>query len=118
MGIAKSEEARVGATVEWVEQLSLRNPGPGNRTKEAPLQRLDMRRDARRGQAVLRKRPPNGRESIECRGIEGRAEEARRVLSVADATGREGQVLELGEPARNPRAVPKAWRRMHERAPF
>ena len=77
-----------------------------------------MGRNARGRQAVVRQHPLDRVEAVKRRRIEGRAQEAARVLGIADASRRQAQILELGEPAGDRRPRTEARRRVEEGAAF
>src|SRR4030095_1404511 len=75
-----------------------------------------MRRNPSRRQALLLQHPLHEAEAVKPRGIEGRSEEPRRILGIADASRRQSQVLKLREPSRHGRPLAKTWRGMKEGA--
>ena len=108
----------MGTAVQRVEQLRSAERGAGDRGEQRLLQLFDMRGNARGRQAVFEQHPLDGDEAVQGRGVERRAEEAGRVLGIADASRREAQILELGEPARDRRPRRESRGRVEKGAAF
>src|SRR5205085_11070630 len=92
---SEGEKARMWSAVERVQQLGTPQRVCAGGLEQLPLQLRGMGRYAGCRQAVLGQHAANGGEAVERAGVEGRAEEAARVLGVADASRRERQILEL-----------------------
>src|SRR4051812_41219915 len=103
-GTAERKEARMRLSVERVEKLRAAQRCAADCVNELALQSLDMRRDIRGREPVIREHPAHRSEAIQRRRIEGRAEKTAGVLGVAYAARRERQILEFGEPAGDRRA--------------
>ena len=89
-----------------------------DRIKQLLLAIFDMRRDPRRCETIVGEHSPHGDEAVKRGRIEGRAEEAVRILRVADAARRKAQVLEFGEPAGDAWPRPEICRCVEEGAAF
>ena len=83
---------------------------------QLPLQLGGKPGNPRGRQTIFPQHPLHRVESVKRRRIEGRAHEPARVLRIADAARRQGQILELGEPTGDRRPRTEAGRRVHERA--
>src|SRR6185295_8506800 len=93
------------AAVERIEQFGAGEHSSLEPVKERRLKSGDMRRDSGGRQPAFREHPPHRHEAVERAWIESRAEKAPRILGIADAAGRETQILELGVPAGARRAL-------------
>ena len=108
----------MGSAVERVEQLGRAERGAAMPSSSCACSGGDMGGNRSRGQAVLEQHPLHRGEAVQGRWVEGRAQKARRVFGIADASRRQAQILELGEPAGDRRPRAEAGRRVEERAAF
>src|SRR6185437_14354535 len=117
-GASEGEEAGMRKAVDRIEELGLRDRRARDRGEQLALKSIDVRGNALGRELVLGQHPPDRREPVEPGGIEGRAEESRSVLGIANATGRKAQILEFGEPAGDLWARTKTGRRVKKGAPL
>src|SRR4029079_3594038 len=111
---SEGEESRMRRRVERVEKLGIAEPCRFAALDQLALKVHDIGGDARRRQAILQQHPLYCVEAIKGRRIECRSQKAPRILRVANAAGRQLQVLEFGIPAGNGWAWTEAGRRVEE----